>query len=270
MNLAQIGEQRVEAFPKGKGLCPFCQTTVIARCGRRRRAHWAHAGTHNHDSWKEHETQWHLAWKAKFPLEWREKILMADSGEKHIADVRAPHGLVVEFQHSHLDPDEQDAREAFYKNMVWVVDATVGRAAARFQKAMPSLKKIGTGPYFEVNDAKKQLPGNWLDRKVQVLFDFSGLAEAEPPSDPIKSHLWMLYPKHANGQVVIVPILREVFVAQVLQGPQPVARPVALPVAQTVLRPNSIRLSPAEWSALARFLGTGRPYRSGFRQRRRF
>lgn len=46
------------------------------------------------------------------------------SGEKHIADVCTKYGLVIEFQHSYICPEESLSRERFYKNMVWVVYVT--------------------------------------------------------------------------------------------------------------------------------------------------
>jgi hypothetical protein len=77
------------------------------------------------DTWAEKETDWHRAWKNNFPPECQEFVQHDEqSGEKHIADVRTPHGLVIEFQHSPLDPLERAARERFYGNMVWVVDGT--------------------------------------------------------------------------------------------------------------------------------------------------
>ena len=44
------------------------------------------------------------------------------TGEKHVADVKTPHNLVIEFQHSTIDYDELVSREAFYQDMIWVVD----------------------------------------------------------------------------------------------------------------------------------------------------
>ena len=48
--------------------------------------------------------------------------VILNSGELHIADVKTPSGLVIEFQRSTIHPDEISAREVFYKKMVWVVD----------------------------------------------------------------------------------------------------------------------------------------------------
>ena len=66
----------------------------------------------------ETETQWHRNWKNKFPIVWQEIFLHDEqTGELHIADVRTEHGLVIEFQHSHIKPEERISRENFYK--IW-------------------------------------------------------------------------------------------------------------------------------------------------------
>src|SRR4030095_12105852 len=97
---------------------------MIANCGEVRVWHWAHRGKRTCDRWWEPETEWHRAWKDNFPRDWQEHIHHDPSGEKHIAAVRTGPGLIIEFQHSHLDPQERAARERFYGNMAWVVDGT--------------------------------------------------------------------------------------------------------------------------------------------------
>ena len=86
--------------------------------------HWAHKSKKMCDHWWENETQWHRDWKNCFPEEWQEVVHFAEDGEKHIADVKTPSGLVIEFQHSAIKPDEQRSRELFYRNMIWIVDGT--------------------------------------------------------------------------------------------------------------------------------------------------
>src|SRR6266436_97087 len=111
MRFALAGGQRVEAYAGGRGTCRRCNGEVIAKCGTHRVAHWAHRGMRDCDTWAEKETDWHRAWKNNFPAECQEFIQHdGQSGEKHVADVRTPHGLVFEFQHSHLDPLERAAR----------------------------------------------------------------------------------------------------------------------------------------------------------------
>jgi competence protein CoiA len=88
---------------------------MVAKCGRVKVWHWAHKGRLECDPWYE-ETEWHRSWKDRFPLVWQEQIAYdPDSGEKHIADVSTPNGLIIEFQHSVISPQEIAARETFYK-----------------------------------------------------------------------------------------------------------------------------------------------------------
>jgi competence protein CoiA len=85
--------------------------------------HWAHKTSTHCDQWWEPETAWHRGWKDRFPQEWQEVPLIDQrTGELHIADVRTSAGLVLEFQHSSIDPAEVRARESFYQRMVWVID----------------------------------------------------------------------------------------------------------------------------------------------------
>ena len=42
----------------------------------------------------------------------------------HIADIKTPQGLVIEIQHSPISPKDIRAREDFYGQMIWIVDAT--------------------------------------------------------------------------------------------------------------------------------------------------
>ena len=95
---------------------------MIAKCGDQRVWHWAHRGVRVCDPWWEPETEWHRAWKNEFPADWQEAIHFAQTGEKHVADVKTQSGMVIEFQHSFLKTEERMSREAFYRKMVWVVD----------------------------------------------------------------------------------------------------------------------------------------------------
>jgi hypothetical protein len=57
-------------------------------------------------------------WKERFPAHWQEVVRFDGTGEKHVADIRTEHGLVLEFQHSHLAAAEIAAREDFHGNLV--------------------------------------------------------------------------------------------------------------------------------------------------------
>lgn len=129
MRFALVDGQRRTAEKGLTGICPACGGPVLAKCGEKKAHHWAHKRQCS-DTWATgKETDWHLGWKNYFPEAWQERILMdAQSGEKHIADILTEHNLVLEFQHSPIDPEERRARERFYsqdgRQMVWVVDCT--------------------------------------------------------------------------------------------------------------------------------------------------
>lgn len=85
--------------------------------------HWAHKGRRICDPWWENEGEGHRAWKHFFPRDYHEVVQYDLTGEKHIADLKLPSGLVVELQHSAMSHEEMRSREAFYENMVWIVAA---------------------------------------------------------------------------------------------------------------------------------------------------
>ena len=126
MKFALYGGERVEAEANLKGaVCQVCKAEVIAKCGDIKIHHWAHKSKRKCDHWWENETQWHRDWKNQFSEDWQEEILYdSETGEKHIADIKTPNGLVVEFQHSFIDKDELSTRNTFYKNIIWIVDGT--------------------------------------------------------------------------------------------------------------------------------------------------
>ncbi|MBD7962402.1 competence protein CoiA [Comamonas avium] len=125
MRYALLNEQRIEAQPKLRGICPGCRNEVSAKCGVHKIWHWAHLKSASCDPWWEPETQWHRDWKNRFLLECQEvQLVDRATMERHIADVRTPAGLVIEFQRSTITSEEVDAREKFYQKMVWVIDGT--------------------------------------------------------------------------------------------------------------------------------------------------
>lgn len=103
-------------------VCGFCGEKVRGRCGEINIWHWQHINKVDCDLWKEGETDWHRAWKKKFPFEWQETIIIK-KGEKHIADILTEEGLVIEFQNSSITPSTIAEREKFYGKMIWVINA---------------------------------------------------------------------------------------------------------------------------------------------------
>jgi Competence protein CoiA-like family len=116
---ALVDGERQLPFPKGRGVCPTCASTVIAKCGKIKTHHWAHESREDCDPWSENIGPWHLAWQNLVT----DKHVEVAIGP-HRADIVGNAGLVVELQHSPIPPDDIDAREQFYGDMIWVFDAT--------------------------------------------------------------------------------------------------------------------------------------------------
>jgi len=176
MKFAIVKGKKVEATPEVKGVCSNCESELIAKCGRVKVWHWAHKGSRSCDPWWESETKWHRAWKSCFPEEWQEvSDIDSVTGEKHIADVKTPFGLVIEFQHSPIKPEEQASREEFYKKMIWVVDGA--RAQTDQYYFEHGLKKLDQGsPLYQIKwEGPSRLLHNWSESKPRVFIDFGGL-----------------------------------------------------------------------------------------------
>ena len=210
MKFALVHGQRQEAQPGLSGSCPACEQPMIAKCGEIKIRHWAHKGRRRCDPWWENETEWHRAWKNRFPVEWQEVIHRASDGEKHIADVKTANEWVIEFQHSHIDPDERRARNDFYPKLVWVVDGTRRKTdRSQFEKALAGVVNIGppTIPVLRLRSADGcRLLREWAGSHVPVFFDFAGLEKSEA------HRLWCLLPGSTVGSAYIMPCSWESFV----------------------------------------------------------
>lgn len=218
MKFAIVDNNKITATKGLKGLCPNCGSEVIAKCGEFKISHWAHKGARNCDPWWENETEWHREWKSNFSNDWQEVILTDElTGEKHIADIRTPYGLVIEFQHSHIDPQERTKREKFYKKMVWVVDGTrLKRDYPRFLKAKERFRLTNKRGYFIVDYPEECFPTNWINSSVPILFDYKGIENVNYASD-WRYPLYCLFPKSNNTTVVAI-LSRHLVVQSVIKG----------------------------------------------------
>ena len=209
MKIALVDGNRIEAAEGLKGICPVCDSEVIAKCGKFVINHWAHKAIRNCDPWWENETEWHRSWKNNFSIEWQEKILFDETEEKHIADVRTIHDLVIEFQHSHIHPDERIKREKFYKHMVWVVDGTrLQRDYLRFLNGLLDTDMQGS---------KECFPAAWVGSSVPVIFDFKG-TEIINDEKHILNRLCVLYPTSSGKEITLRWITRESFITKTKNG----------------------------------------------------
>ncbi len=226
MQFALVNEERSAPMPKLVGRCVGCGQEMIAKCGTLKIWHWAHKGTRSCDPWWEPETPWHRGWKEHFPAEWREVIQWSESGEKHIADVRNDAGLVVEFQRSSISPEERTSREAFYGNLVWVVDGTrLKNDIPRFERGGADMRSAPLAGYFMTPWPEECFPRHWVDCSKPVFFDFGehdDVPERRSPRAP-RGALWCLLPGRVDGNAVVGRISKTQFIdeAQRLGKPFP-------------------------------------------------
>ena len=183
MKYAIVDEERVEALPGLRGICQCCGEETIAKCGQHVVWHWAHRSRRHCDPWWEPETEWHRSWKGRFPDDWQE-IVHTDpkTDERHVADVKTSHGLVIEMQNSPLHREEMASRERFYGNMIWIVNGdrrgTDGRQETldktHFNMGRSS-QPMGTDPltFTVVWQGKSKLLHNWSMATKDVYFDFA-------------------------------------------------------------------------------------------------
>ena len=209
MRFSLVDGVRHPPSPKLKGICPNCGSDMVAKCGRVKIWHWAHKGNDHCDQWWENETQWHRDWKDNFPIEWQE-ISHADpiTGERHIADIKTPHGLTIEFQHSRLKEEERMSREKFYENLVWVVDGLRGDLdKAYFDMGLSGPIQRDPLAYQVQWYGRGRFLHNWEEKSAKVFLDFGG------------ENLWrfpFFEPEEKRGMVGPVP--KSAFIEDCLRG----------------------------------------------------
>jgi competence protein CoiA len=149
---------RIEAQPKLQGTCPICGCAVVPKCGQIKVRHWAHVAARDCDSWFEPETEWHRGWKERF----RQDQIEVSIGE-HRADIQSDDGTVIELQNSSISPKEIQLREAFYGQMIWVVNAQ--KFADRFFLMKQMSEEVFSFKW-------KQMKSSWRFAACPLFFDF--------------------------------------------------------------------------------------------------
>ena len=139
------------------------------------------------------------------------------TGEKHIADVKTSHGLVIEFQHSHIDPKELTAREKFYQDMVWVVDGTrLKNDFKRFLKWKNHHQILSKGILL-LDYPDECFPSTWIESSVPVIFDFQGKESINDIKD-VRNQLYCLFPIKIGGKAILTEIPRRAFLKTTKNG----------------------------------------------------
>lgn len=128
------------------------------------------------------ETDWHLSWKSQFENIEVDMGIDPVTGERNRADAVVGKDFVIEFQHSHINENEQSSRERFYGSkggMVWIVDASGKQNRTRLAKTqgtnrfVPCLKPpFDKGGYWRLTSGDKVLPKLWIRRNVGIVFDY--------------------------------------------------------------------------------------------------
>ncbi|WP_281408859.1 MULTISPECIES: competence protein CoiA family protein [unclassified Mesorhizobium] len=265
MRFALVNDVKSETLPGLIGRCPGCEQPMIAKCGTQRVWHWAHRGDRNCDPWWEPETTWHRGWKDQFPVGWQEIVQRDDSGEKHIADVKTEYGLVIEFQHSHLPAQEMAAREAFHRNMVWIVDgARLKRDRSRFLQGRRLFKPIPRTGIFITPSPEASFPVAWVNCTAPVFFDFEGVAATSEPSGPNRT-LWCLLPERVEGHAIVAAVPPGAFINAARKRAQIFPSQTILGMVASRLR-NERVLEASRWT-YAPPPRRGRPFRRRRRMR---
>lgn len=212
MRFALVGKNKVEAYPGLKGTCPGCKGSVVARCGQIRVHHWAHESNRICDKWWESETEWHRSWKDNFPRDWQEIHFKDEhTGENHIADICTLSGLVIEFQYSPINLEERNLRENFYENMVWVINGSNRKMLyQRFFKEKKNYIHQTQKGLYDVYSPEKCFPGDWLNRKVPVIFDLQRVEDDD-------KGLYCLFPGRSKDVAKLAKFTQEAFVNNVLK-----------------------------------------------------
>ncbi len=203
MKFALVNGTKETPSPKKYGLCPFCNAKVISRCGTKKSWHWAHKAKVECDPWWENETEWHRAWKNKFPEHCQERIHKDEKGERHIADVKTDEGWVIEFQHSFIKHEERESRNNFYKKLAWVVNGNRRkRDKAQFFKLIEEQIVISSTPkIYRVYLDDSALLRDWYHSRHPVFFDFG------------EDNLWCLIPSSEDSWGAMIEVPRALFIS---------------------------------------------------------
>lgn len=214
--------ERIYPYKNGRATCQLCGGTLIAHCGEIRRHHWQHFGERDVDcdSWKEPETEWHRAWKERFPKEWREVVI-----ENHRADVKTPHGLVMEFQNSPISPAVIREREEFYEYMLWVVNAAHFDENLVFRSRVKSrLRRHEESTKYEVREAINEVEKEIREATAERQQAYQKIGEAERDvrfkKDEIKKYE-AYFPESRNIAVRVAQYAPEDFTYRIWGDPAP-------------------------------------------------
>ena len=117
----------------------------------------------------------------RFPENCREISHTAPDGEIHRADIKTPTGIVIEVQHSAMTDAERESREAFYGNLVWVIDgrgfrdnfdvyhplpdpASQTAQDIVWSKAIRPMRGAAAGLFLRLSEGRRDYPGREITK----------------------------------------------------------------------------------------------------------
>jgi len=124
--------------------CPTCNGNMLIRKGNINVHHWAHKKGCCKDTWAHGKmTPWHLSWQLACIRNAVEVVIEKNNNDldnqkekkiKHRADIIGNNGIIIELQHSSINPEDIKKREEFYDNMIWVFDVSTKLKQFEFQR----------------------------------------------------------------------------------------------------------------------------------------
>lgn len=168
-----------EVARKQHGVCPVCQSELVARKGDVRAEHWWHVNGKRCDAWYQPKGPWHCYWQNMFPKEWQEVVVEKEVDGlvvRHIADVKTERGVILEVQYSPISIEDIAIRERFYNNMLWLVNM---RRTETDSNVLAVLKRneavdFGSIHAWVVTEQGLSETQKWYHAQKPVVFDFFG------------------------------------------------------------------------------------------------
>jgi competence protein CoiA len=198
MRYAIVNGEKSEATARAKGHCCGCGEPVKAYCGKKNAPHWRHPPNSDCVSGSEPETPWHVAWKDHFPVEHQEVSFQdQETGRRFRADVHTYQGWTIEIQHSPISTEDRDARNKFYKRIVWIVSAMRRKKDVEaIVKTFTKSQKFGrTIAGARVTSKLPTILEEWRNTGAPVFIDIG---------DP--EFLILLYPQTFEGSEFLLPV----------------------------------------------------------------
>lgn len=102
--------------------CIGCKSIIFPKRGQMKVHHYAHAPNTTCNITRDHDckTDWHMMWQNIAKPDYIE-VIIKKGINYHIADI-TNNKLVIEIQHSPISSSDIAIREAFYDNMIWILD----------------------------------------------------------------------------------------------------------------------------------------------------